>query len=160
MSAAFKKIKATTKSHELVKGPFVPGEILDRIGLKKTEFRLELLNLFYNAKGPLSALHIFELLSKHKNAKRLDFDRATLFRNLKNLVQKSVLYSTEFGTGASYFSLRAADRHNHFIFCTKCEVAEAIDYCGIAPMIERASQRGFSVSSHRFELIGLCSSCK
>lgn len=132
--------------------------LLEECGLKKTPFRLALLDHFIAQAKPLTGLQVFEGLQSGRK-KTLDFDRATVFRNLKILVNQKVLQSTEFGTGSSHYYLKSS-RHHHHVYCVECETVEPINYCGVAPMIEQAKQIGFSVLSHRLDLIGLCPACK
>ncbi len=133
--------------------------LLVEADLKKTPFRVHLLELLKSVEKPLSALEIFTALDKQKAKHSFLFDRATVFRNVKMLAEKGVLLTSEFGTGAAHFSLKTA-KHMHHIFCVKCEAIEAIDFCAVAPMIEQAKRKGYEVLSHRLELIGVCSSCR
>jgi Fe2+ or Zn2+ uptake regulation protein len=125
---------------------------LVRAGLKKTDFRLALLKIFEDAKRPLSATQLLDELPAQ-------FDRATLFRNLKTLEESGVLSSTDFGTGATFYCLQGEDHHHH-VFCVRCEKTRALDLCGAGPMIALAEKLGFQVITHKFELLGLCPSCQ
>lgn len=134
-------------------------ELLESRNLKKTPFRLALLDFFIIHDKPLTGLQLYHGLKKNSRTQKLKFDRATVFRNLNTLVSEEILQTTEFGTGSNHFYLKSAHHHHH-VFCTKCEVAEPINFCGVAPMIARAKQIGFDVLSHRLDLIGLCPACK
>src|SRR3954462_14345271 len=116
------------------------SNLLDEHALKKTPFRRELLKIFSEAGTPLTAAQILELMKKNKRLKGVVFDRATLFRNLKTLVEKQLLNSTEFGTGSAFYCLSHKDHHHHHIFCVRCETVKAFDTCAVGPMIELASK--------------------
>ena len=70
---------------------------------------------------------------KNKKLKGHKFDRATLFRNLKTLVEKNILNTTEFGTGAAFYCLNSDHHHHHHVFCIRCETAKPLPVCAIAP---------------------------
>ena len=133
--------------------------LLEGQRLKKTPFRCALLTFFIEQDKPLTGLQAHEGMQKNPHFKKIKFDRATIFRNLKILVQKEILQTTEFGTGSNHFYLKSSHHHHH-VFCVSCEMVEPIHYCGVAPMIEQANQIGFAVLSHRLDLIGLCPDCK
>ena len=135
-------------------------QLLADCGLKKTTFRRELLATLQTAKAPQSAAQIFALLLKNKKLKNAKFDRATLFRNLKILVQKNALNATEFGTGAAFYCLNHERNHHHHIFCIQCETTKPLAVCAVAPMIDQAQRLGFKVLNHRLELLGLCPDCR
>jgi Fe2+ or Zn2+ uptake regulation protein len=151
------KTKGEKNSHP--KEALSAEALLEKHELKKTPFRLALISFLIHAEQPLNSQQIFAGLQK-KKYKNLKFDRATIFRNLKTLSEERVLQTTEFGTGAAHFCVESSTHHHHHVFCTKCETASPIDFCGIDPMIEEAKKLGFSVQSHRLELLGLCKNCK
>jgi Fur family ferric uptake transcriptional regulator len=137
-------------------------QLVDRLqqsGLKRTPFRLRLLQIFKAARKPLTAAQILEALSKAK-ATRASFDRATVFRNLKTLVEAGLVNSTEFGTGATFYCLSHSESHHHHVFCQKCKTVEPLSICGIGAMVEQAKKLGFFVTEHRLELLGLCANCR
>ena len=134
-------------------------QILAESELKKTTFRRELLEAFRAAKAPLSAAQIFAALLKNKKLKGAKFDRATLFRNLKMLVEKNVLNTTEFGTGAAFYCLNNERQHHHHVFCIRCESTKPLAVCAVRPMVDQAERLGFKVLNHRMELLGLCPAC-
>ncbi len=134
--------------------------LLADTGLKITVFRRELLEAFRTARAPQSAAQIFTALLKNKRLKGSKFDRATLFRNLKTLVEKNILNTTEFGTGAAFYCLNHDHHHHHHVYCIQCETAKPLAVCAVGPMIEQAQRLGFKVLNHRMELIGLCPECR
>ncbi len=133
--------------------------LLEQCELKKTPFRLELVGFFFEVKAPVSAGKVFEALLKNKRLKNSKFDRATLFRNLKIMVEKNVLNTTDFGTGAAYYCLNS-DHHHHHVFCVNCEQTKSLPVCAVAPMVDQAQRLGFKVLTHRLELLGLCPDCR
>ena len=135
--------------------------LLAKSELKRTPFRRELLQVFTTAKAPLSAAQIYQLLRSNKKLKSHRFDRTTLFRNLKTLVSKNILNTTEFGTGAAFYCLNSDhDHHHHHVYCIRCETARPLAVCVVAPMIANASELGYQVLNHKFEVIGICPGCQ
>lgn len=138
-------------------GESLARSILTNRGLKVTLFRLHLVDLLSRASGPLSAVQIQERFSKDRFK---DFDRATLFRNLKAMEESGLLEATEFGQGAHYYSLtQERSRHEHHVFCIKCERTDPIEVCGAKISINRAQQKGYKNLRHRLELLGICPGC-
>lgn len=125
---------------------------LKKAGLKRTDFRSELLKALRKARRPLTAAQIHGSLPDH-------FDRATLFRNLKTLVESKIVNASEFGTGTTYYCLEA-EHHHHHVFCVHCEKTRMLDFCGVEPMVALAEKMGFQVLSHKMELIGICPACR
>jgi Fur family ferric uptake transcriptional regulator len=142
-----------------MKKPRDPCEALARAGLKKTLFRQELLKSFINRDSPLAAAQILARLEGNRKLRTFKFDRATLFRNLKILVEKGLLTATEFGTGRAFYRL-SGQRHHHHVFCVRCESVRPLKKCAAGPMIEQAKQMGFEVLEHRLELLGVCPECR
>jgi Fur family ferric uptake transcriptional regulator len=81
---------------------------------------------------------------------------ATVYRTLKLLVASGLAMERHFGDGQTRFEV-AGDHHDHLI-CNKCGLILEFEDAEIEKLQERVAQRmgGFTVTSHRHELFGLC----
>lgn len=127
-------------------------DLLGRTAMKKTAFRQDLIRVFRLAKHPLTAAQIAERLP--------EYDRATIFRNLKTMASKDLVGAADFGTGSTFYCLNDQDHHHHHIFCVRCETARGIEECVVAPLVKKAQEMGYSVLNHRLELVGICPNCR
>ena len=106
--------------------------ILETHNLKKTEGRITLLGILQNSSTPLS---IDQIKSK------LSSNITTIYRTLEILVNKGIVYQTDFRDGKAYFELQ--DKHHHHVTCTKCGTREDIDICiaqEITPLEKKLKQ--------------------
>ncbi len=128
-------------------------ELLKAKGLKATPLRLSLLKLINDAVKPLSAEEISSKL------KKVDFDRATLFRNLKIFVEEHLCDLIDLGEGFHRYGCHHDHHHSHHIQCTSCKKIEEVDFC-IPKEIERAlEKKGYTQLVHRMDFFGLCKKC-
>jgi Fe2+ or Zn2+ uptake regulation protein len=134
--------------------------LLKQSGLKRTPIRIKILQIFKNTKRPLTSAQVWDHARKLKGVKSTPMDRATMFRNLKTLVESELINATEFGTGVSYYCLKGKSEHHHHVFCTSCENTSSLSICAVGPMIDQAGKMGFLVMEHRLELLGLCADCR
>ena len=93
-------------------------EFLSRAGLRTTAARLAVVRRLRQTKSPLSHAEVAEELVP------LGFDKATVFRNLTDLVDAGLVSRTELGDHVWRFELRdakhdEAGQHPHFV-CVDC----------------------------------------
>ncbi|MDZ4688878.1 MAG: transcriptional repressor [Planctomycetaceae bacterium] len=93
-------------------------EFLSRAGLRTTAARLAVVRRLRHTKSPLSHAEVAEELVP------LGFDKATVFRNLTDLVDAGLVSRTELGDHVWRFELRDAKhdesgQHPHFV-CVDC----------------------------------------
>jgi Fur family transcriptional regulator, ferric uptake regulator len=94
--------------------------VLRDAGLKATSGRIATFRLLLEASHPLSHTDVYEKLT----SQRMSVDKATVFRNLQDLVDARLLQRTEFGDHIWRFEALSADSHDrsahpHF-FCVDC----------------------------------------
>lgn len=91
--------------------------MLSEVGLRTTSARLAVVRRLQSAKSPLSHAEVAE------NLVPLGFDKATVFRNLTDLVDAGLVSRTELGDHVWRFELRKAahheEQHPHFV-CVDC----------------------------------------
>lgn len=82
---------------------------------------------------------------------------ATVYRNLKSLVDEGWLTPVELPGESTRYELADRPHHHHFV-CTHCE--QAFDVHACPPKIEDMAPDGFQVESHEVVLYGACPACK
>jgi Fur family ferric uptake transcriptional regulator len=132
-----------------------PEILLKKHGLRVTQTRLEVLNLFLSEKVAVSNQDIESQLP--------GLDRITLYRTLKSFENKGVIHKAVDGTETPKFALcheectEASHHHHHVHFhCEKCENTFCVDTIQI-PTIR--SPKGYEVHSTDVILNGLCEKC-
>lgn len=133
-------------------------ERVKRSGLKLTKQRENICEVFFAQVGHRRAEEIlFE-------ARRLDarVSLATVYRTLKLLQEYGFAKSHNFQDGQALFEPSLDDHHHHdHLICTSCgQIVEFVN-----SKIEKlqtlvANAHGFSVTSHKMELYGLCPLCR
>jgi Fur family ferric uptake transcriptional regulator len=98
---------------------------------------------------------------EHFRQQGIRVGKATIYRTLPLLVDAGILRRAFLGHNRAYYEhCLGATPHDHMI-CTNCGQVIEFDSSDILQIRERlASQAGFSVHSHRFQIAGLCSNCR
>ncbi|CAM4265784.1 transcriptional repressor [Paenibacillus alkaliterrae] len=134
------------------RGEFV--QAMARHGLRITEQRKMLAQLFAEAHGFLSAKELYQRMAI--TYKGLSFD--TVYRNIKLLTELGVLEMFQFEEG-NKFRIGCFDHrhHHHHMICLSCSNVYPLDYC---PMQNLEIPESFQVVKHSFEIYGYCVSCQ
>ncbi len=127
--------------------------LLEDSDLKMTERRVRMVEALYNEDRYLSAKEVKEILKEDYPGISPD----TIYRNLHSFSTLSILEETEI-SGEKYFRAHCGvDSHHHHFICTECGHSEELTTC---PLNFFKDQIGDSkITSHRFELFGLCEDC-
>jgi Fe2+ or Zn2+ uptake regulation protein len=126
---------------------------LSKHHLKVTETRKALIDLIKGTKKPLDASFIVSNLQK-----KLNIDRATVFRILNVLSKHGILRKLEFGEGKARYEFNNND-HHHFI-CEKCGLIDDIYNCNINSFEEKISSiKNIHIFRHSLEFYGFCDNC-
>lgn len=83
-------------------------------------------------------------------------NQATVYRNLKNLVEQGWLKRISHPTLGVLYERTEKGHHHHF-HCRECK--RAFELPGCAMKEEKAVPDGFIVEEHEIFLFGVCSSC-
>lgn len=129
------------------------NDLLDGAGLKKTNARIALLNLFLKNNKPLS---VKEILSK------VSGDKVTTYRILEAMTKKGLIRRVDTGErNARYEIIDHKDDHHHVI-CLVCKKVSDFTGCDADSLIDRALKqvKDFKqITHHSFDLYGICNSC-
>lgn len=126
-------------------------------GLRSTRQRDIILDIFLASHQHLS---VEELYLKVK-ASHPGIGFATVYRTLKLLVEAGVARELTLKDGqARYEHVLAGEHHDHLI-CTGCgAIVEFEDETIERLQGDIALRHGFTITSHRLELYGLCPACR
>ena len=133
----------------------VLNAFLSAQGLKRSEQREVILDVFLKAKGHVSVDDLLALVQK----KHPEISRATIYRTLR-VFQEAGLASELELQGRSRFEADWNREHHDHMICEDC--SEIFEF--VSPDIERlqeevASRIGFIIRGHRHHILGQCASC-
>lgn len=126
-------------------------------GLRSTRQRDLILDVFLSSREHLS---VEELYLKVRSSNP-GVGQATVYRTLKLFVEAGLAREMTLSDGQTrYEHVMAGEHHDHLI-CTRCsKIVEFEDETIERLQNEIAVRHGFSITSHRLELYGLCPACK
>lgn len=85
---------------------------------------------------------------------------ATVYKTISLLKEVGEILELGFGDDSSRFDGRKPYPHPHLV-CTNCGTIMDTEVDNFQKLIDNlALQNGFSVQTHRFDIFGLCPSCK
>ena len=126
-------------------------EMLRNLDLKVTKSRVQLIEILFKSKKPLTSREILEELPAKS------CDEATVFRMLKTFKEKELISVNLLKGNTPAYQLNL--EHRHFVSCTQCGKIQNLPTCSLSPMLKTARDLGFQALSHRVEILGLCSNC-
>jgi Fur family ferric uptake transcriptional regulator len=131
-------------------------ERVKRAGLKLTKQRETICEVFFAQQGHRRAEEILQDVRQVDTKVSL----ATVYRTLKLLQEYGFAEAHNFQDGQALFEPSLDAHHHDHLICTAC--GHIIEF--VNPQIEKlqtvvASSHGFTVTHHKMELYGLCSSC-
>jgi len=127
--------------------------LLEESALKNTERRVRLIELMYTEDRYITPTEVKELLKKDYP----NISPDTVYRNLHSFSDIDLLEETEI-SGEKHFraNCETEDHHHHFI-CEECGYSVELTACPLTFFKEQIGEA--EVTSHRFELFGLCEAC-
>ncbi len=131
-------------------------DILNKIGLKKTEVRILLLDFLIKNKNPISASEIFLKLKKHK------LDQVTIYRTLESFLEKGMIKKVDTGSREAQYEIIDEKNDHHHMICIKCNTIEDFTGCDSENLIKNAlkkSKKFNKINHHSFDLFGICMKC-
>lgn len=130
--------------------------VLRKHSLRKTAFRVELLDLFFNCRSSLTAEEI-------KNTVGSTSDKVTIYRALESFEKNGLIHKVPDKENLTRYALCHTDckaddhihNHAHFI-CHSCNETFCIDEMEI-PVVK--NHNGFNIKSSKLTLEGDCPDC-
>jgi Fur family ferric uptake transcriptional regulator len=138
----------------------VKKNIIQRIvdaGLKKTDNRVNIIDLLENSKDLLSAQTIFEMLRKDD----LKINLSTVYRTLDKLTENGIINKIDLEAEKQSLYEYNRDEHHHFLVCKNCNKIETIYHCPIHEYEEQLKKEtDFIITGHKIEFYGYCNDCQ
>lgn len=125
--------------------------------LKVTPQRLLIVEVFMREDGHLTTEELYELVKKSDPS----VGQATVYRTMKLLCDSGLAKEVHFGDGVARYEKKYGSEHHDHLICEKCgKNIEVIDD-EIELLQEKLAERhGFSLTSHRMYLYGICDACR
>ena len=120
---------------------------------RNTQQRMAIEEVFQNSDRPLSVDEVLDQGRSHSPT----LNRATVYRNLKVLVEKGDIIKVELPSGGAFYEKNNKGHHHHFL-CRLCNKAFDLLGCFLKPNRQLAP-KGFVVEDHDLVVHGVCSSC-
>lgn len=129
---------------------------LREAGYKITKKRKEILEIFVDQQKYLSAKYIHDsLIQKYPT-----MSYNTTYRNIYDFIDAGILESTEYNQEQLFrINCHGPNHHHHHFICTNCGMAIALEFCPMDQKMMGDSLASVTVTSHRFEIFGLCAEC-
>lgn len=129
---------------------------LEQTGYRLTAPRRAIVEILAATRHALGPLEVFD----RARACCPGVGLVTVYRTLEKLEEAGLVQRVH-QPGGCHRYLRAAQGHQHLLFCTACgraQIFEGDDLDGFIASI--AAQTGFRVTDHWLQLYGLCPECK
>jgi Fur family ferric uptake transcriptional regulator len=135
----------------------VLNRYMDQHGLKSTRQRGLIIDTFFSSGGHLS---VEELWSKVRE-QDTRVSVATVYRTMKLLNDCGLAHARNVGDGQTRYEAAAGRHHHDHLICTRCGRIVEFENDRIEAMQQAVARKhGFTVTSHKMELYGLCRDCQ
>ena len=135
-------------------------EKLSERGYKMTPQRKEILKIFVEKGGHMSAEDVYSVLRENDS----EIGLATVYRALDLLSELGILVRMDFGDGCARYELNTADpklHHHHHLICLKCKKVIEFEEDLLDELEANiAKKSGFQILNHEVKFFGYCSDCR
>lgn len=126
---------------------------------RMTVARKAILNILFEAKGPLSVPEILKLLLKNKIA----INKTTAYREVEFLLGHGIVEKVSLQTKEIFYEIKSI--HHHHLICENCQRVEEIEVKDVEKELyefekKLSKQKRFLSISHSLQFFGMCSRCK
>ena len=126
-------------------------------GLKKTKYRVSIIDLLAHSEQLLSAQDIYDILKK----KKINVNLSTVYRTLDKLTESHIINRVDIEKEKQTLYEFNREEHHHFLICKECNKIETIYHCPLHDYEEELMKAsGFIITSHKIEFYGLCKECQ
>ena len=121
-----------------------------RRGMRLSTARRLVLEAFFSAQGPVSAVHLADALS---------IDESSVYRNLEVLERHGLIRHVHLGHGPGLYAL-AGHHEVEYLYCERCAKVTAVTPDQLGPVRENIKRRfGYEAHFTHFAIVGLCERC-
>lgn len=133
------------------------NDYMARHGLRSTEQRRVVTEMFFSSQGHLSIEELLEQVRLEESK----IGYATVYRTLKLLKECGLAYERHFGDGVSRYEVAWEDEHHDHLICVECEKIIEFENDNIEALQHKvAGQYDFKLVRHKLELYGICPECQ
>ncbi len=126
-------------------------------GLKKTKYRVNIIDILQKSKQLLSAQDIYEILNNNK----IKVNLSTVYRTLEKLTENKIINKIEIEQENKSLYEFNRQEHHHFLICKNCNKIEPIYNCPLHDYEDTLQkQTGFQITGHKIEFYGYCKKCQ
>lgn len=126
-------------------------------GLKNTPQRRLIVDVFFRSGKHLSTEELYDQV----RAVDSSIGQATVYRTLKLLRDAGLAKEMHFGDGTARYEPIEDDSHHDHLICVSCGKNQEVMDENIERLQEELAKRyGFTLTSHRMYLYGVCSACR
>ncbi|QWB99474.1 transcriptional repressor [Mycoplasmatota bacterium] len=126
-------------------------------GLKKTKYRVNIIDLLEKSNTLLSAQDIHTQLIKNKTKVNL----STVYRTLDKLTENGIINKVDIEQEKQSLYEYNRDEHHHFLICKNCNKIETIYNCPLHDYEQEIMKdSGFYITGHKIEFYGYCKECQ
>lgn len=126
-------------------------------GLKSTRQRSLIIDTFFEMEGHLAVEELWQKV----RAIDAKVSVATVYRTMKLLSDCGLAHARNFGDGQTRYEAAVGRHHHDHLICTRCGTIVEFENDRIEQLQETvAKSHGFTVTSHKMELYGLCATCR
>ena len=133
---------------------------LSEHGYKMTPQRKEILKIFIENKGHMSAEDVYTILREQES----EIGLATVYRALDLLSELGILMQIDFGDGCARYELNTADpkiHHHHHLICLKCKKVIEFEEDLLDDLEANIAKKSdFQIVNHEVKFFGYCSECR
>ena len=127
--------------------------LLERHGLRVTKPRTLVFDVLLRSHNPLSNVDIFKQIGT--------IDRASVYRTIESLIKIGAVKEVYIGWKKLYELTDTFSPHHHHLRCIKCGKLSHVSDASFEKSIESiASDRGYKLLAHHFEIDGICPDCQ
>lgn len=123
--------------------------------MKKTKQRKCVLSVLEQAKKPLSAMEICNLIEKEDGSIWL----STVYRVLELFVKENVAVKTVITDSEKALYELNRNEHKHYAVCLNCHKVVEIDFCPLEAITPHLVDSDFQILGHKLEMYGYCKEC-
>lgn len=123
--------------------------------MKKTSARTIILKYLEKQRGPVFIDQIYTAVKKE------DINQSTVYRTINFFLKEKIIRTVSLSKDKLYIELERNDDHHHIV-CTDCGKIDDFKNCPADTIIKsilKKNQNFSRISTHTFELFGICKNC-
>ena len=122
---------------------------------RRTKQREIILDTLTKANGPLTAEELWQQARAHTS----NLGKATVYRNLRLLVQEEDIQEVHLPNESTRFEAKFVG-HRHYFYCESCKQISFIQAtCPVAALDGVTLPSGYKIRSHSLMFYGICVDC-